>query len=240
MDNKKLYLPFDEIVCLNLVERDDKYNKMNEIFTYLGIDDKVKFHRGVKHPLCDQLSTFIKQNGLGNLTGHAFSCTREQYTIIKSAYLRGVNSLMIIEDDCWFYKDIYELQRYFDNLPDDWDILRVNSLRGRTEEKYCSREEYENKLWVPVQSAIYGTGCYCMTRTGMKAMIDWIDKNYDAIDMPLWYYWKIGVKMYIPKRPLALCFPEETISDINVGNQKGGPQYYYLDIEDIDLSMYKY
>ena len=240
MDKKKLHLPFDEIVCLNLVEREDRYNKMCEIFKYLGIDDKVKFHRAVKHPHCEEISESIMVKKLGTIYGDAFSCTREHYAIIKSAYLRGLNSIMVIEDDCWFYRDIDELQQYFDNLPDDWDVLRVNCLRGRHEEKHFLKDENINKLWDREFISTYGTGCYCLNRIGMKKMIDWIDKQYNSIDIYLFKYNDLGCNTYIPNRPLALCFPDENGSDINIGIQKTGPQYYYLDIKNIDLSMYKY
>lgn len=237
MDNiQKLKLPFDEIYCINLIEREDRYNKMIKIFNHLGITENVKFHRAVKHPFCDKISTFIRDNKLGEIWGNAFSCTREHYTIIKSAYLRGINTIMIIEDDCCFYKDIQELQKYFDNLPNDWDILRVNCLRGSTEERHFNKPENINKLWDREFISTLGTGCYCLNRNGMKYMINYIDNRYDAIDIPLCYYVNSKLNTYISNRPLGLQFPEQSdIQDTTPLNH-----YYYKDIKNIDLTMYQY
>ena len=50
------------------------------------------------------------------------------------------------------------------------------------------------------------------------------------------------IKMYIPKLPLGLCFPELSGTDIykDYYNLLHGPQFYYKDIENIDLTMYQY
>ena len=67
------------------------------------------------------------------------------------------------------------------NLPIDWDILRVNSLRGGYEEEYTNNENY----WTKQQNIIYGTGFYILNRKGMKYMIDSIDELYQPIDHPI-------------------------------------------------------
>lgn len=237
-----LHFPFEEIYCLNLVERTDRYEQQKAQYEYLGISNNITFYRDVRHPFVNEISSFLRDNQIGNLRGAAFNCTRNHYAIIKSAYLRGVESIMIIEDDNQFYKDSLELQKYFDNLPEDWEILRVNCLRGSREETQFNRDGNTDKLWDNVETAMWGTGCYVLSREGMHKMIEWIDSHYDAIDVPLFYYWKSKIKMYIPNRPLGLCFPELTGTDICEGDCAGmsGPQFYYKDIKDIDLSMYKY
>lgn len=237
-----LHLPFDEIYCLNLVERTDRYEQQKIQYEYLGISNNIIFYRDVTHPFVNDISSFLRKNKIGCLFGAAFNCTRNHYTIIKSAYLRGVTSIMIIEDDNQFYKDPDILQKYFDNLPEDWEILRVNCLRGKGEDAQFNRSGNTDKLWGIVETAIWGTGCYALSREGMRKMIEWIDSRYDAIDVPLFYYWESKIKMYIPKLPLGLCIPELSGTDIYKDdyNLLHGPQFYYKDIENIDLTMYQY
>lgn len=239
MDNK-LHLPFEEVYCINLVEREDKYQYQVKQFLQLGILDKVIFHRDVKYPFVNEISEFLRKHQNGCIFKSAFNCTRNHYRIIKSAYLRGVKSIMIIEDDNNFYNDIDTLQKYFDNIPEDWEILRINCLRGAHEQKHFLKPENNHKLWDDIMIGIYGTGCYALNRVGMTKMIDWIDTKFDPIDEPLYQYKKLNAKMYISNIPLGLCFPEQFQSDINVGNGNNSPQMYVYDIKELDKSKYQY
>jgi GR25 family glycosyltransferase involved in LPS biosynthesis len=238
--DKKLNLPFDEVYCINLVEREDRYNLQCKQYQMLGIDNKVIFHRDVKHPFVNEISGFLKTNYGAQIDKSAFNCTRNHYMIIKSAYLRGVNSIMVIEDDNQFYNDIEVLQKYFDNLPNDWEVLRINCLRGKFEQDQFLRQDNIDILWKPIENALWGTGCYALSREGMRKMIEWVDTRYDAIDIPLYQHWKLKAKQYIPNIPLGLCFAEQYGTDIGVGTQLNGPQYYYKQIVGLDESKYTY
>jgi GR25 family glycosyltransferase involved in LPS biosynthesis len=236
--HQKLYLPFEEIYCINLVEREDKYNYQVKQFSQLGILDDVIFQRDVKYPFVKEISLFLRSNKLGYCVNNAFNCTRNHYRIIKSAYLRNVQTIMIIEDDNNFYNDIETLQCYFDNLPNDWDVLRINCLRGSHEQSHFLHPDNINKFWDKQMIGIYGTGCYALNRKAMKTIIDWIDTKFDAIDEPLFYYTKVNLNIYIPNLPLGLCFPDQFDSDINFGNGKGSPQEYVFHIKNLDKSKY--
>lgn len=238
MDNfRKLKLPFDEVWCINLLEREDKYRTMCTQFVHLGILDTVKFYRDVKYPFSDKIARFLWSNNFSDVkTGGAFNLTRNNYKLIKSAYLRGVNSIMIIEDDCLFYKDVNILQLYFDNLPYDYDVLQINCLRGRYEELHFEKPENVNKLWDLSCIKTYGTGCYALSRNGMKKIITFLDNKFTAIDTPL-YDNNTNWKIYIPNRPLGLCIPE---SESDIQGVLSEHHYYYKDIKNIDLSMYQY
>lgn len=238
--DKKLHLPFEEVYCINLIEREDKYKYQVKQFLQLGILDKVIFHRDVKYPFVNNISTFLSNSHKFYIQKSAFNCTRNHYRIIKSAYLRGIETIMIIEDDNNFYNDIDTLQHYFDNIPNDWEILRINCLRGAHEQKYFLKPENNHKLWDDVMIGIYGTGCYALNRIGMKKMIDWIDKRFDAIDEPLYQYTQLKAKMYIPNIPLGLCFPEQFSSDITEVNEEHFPHRFVYDIKELDKSKYQY
>ena len=230
-------LPFDEVYLLNLCERKDKYDRMRKRIDYMGWD--VKDFRVVKHPISDIIinnaGPGLYGRGLGIWNGGVFNCTREEYTIIKSAYLRGLNTVGIIEDDCSFYKDLNVWEEYMNTLPEDWDILRINSLRGLYEENYCIKD---GKNWVKLKNKIYGTGFYVMNRKGMKYMIDKIDKYYQPIDQPLYNYDPNKVNIYIPNIELSLCLEDSYESDIR-GNTSNSPWHnYYKDIKRLKLENY--
>ena len=100
-------------------------------------------------------------------------------------------------------------EEHFNNLPEDWDILRINSLRGSYEEDYCNNENY----WTKQQNLIWGTGFYILNRKGMKYMIDSIDNYYTPIDHPLTIL-DSEVNIYLPKIELSLCLEDSYNSDI--------------------------
>jgi hypothetical protein len=71
---------FEEIVCINLLEREDRYQKVKAVFDSLNMP--VKFHRVNRHP-----------------NGGVEGCYTSHIQVITSAYERGLNNVLIFEDD---------------------------------------------------------------------------------------------------------------------------------------------
>ena len=228
-------LPFEEVYLLNLVERPDRLEKMRKQFDHLGWRDQVKEVRAVIHPFCDVIAKSFNQLKIGFLNSpNAFSCTREHYTLIKSAYLRGVNSICVMEDDVSFNKSENLWTEYMYNLPYDWDILRICSLRGRPEEEKF--ETIPNLNWANVFSGMWGTGCYALNRRGMEYMIKSIDSFMQPIDLPLYRYESDSyIKHYLPNIPLGLCLEDSLQSNIN---QTSASNLYFKDLKNINLEDY--
>ena len=229
-------LPFSETWIISLVSRPDRYEKMRKQIDWFDWD--VYDHRVVLHPHCQKIMDGINFCGVGHLnTANAFSCTREHYTLIKSAYIRGLESICIMEDDVSFYLDQSIWQDYMSSLPSDWDILRICAHRGSTEENYFLNQ-YPNSKWAPVFLGMWGTGCYALNRRGMKYMIDQIDSFMQPIDQPLYSYKKDPrIKHYFPNIPLGLCLEDSFKSDINMISDIN---HYFEDIKSFDRSKYEF
>lgn len=217
-----MQLPFEETYLLNLVERPDKYERMRKRIDYMGWD--VKDFRVVKHPIANLFASMnnlyvnmhemygFKSDLIRVWSGNELNCAREQYTIIKSAYLRGVETVAIMEDDISFYKDISVWDNYFNNLPNDWDILRINSLRGQKVQD-CFKDY--DIFWKKQEIlGLYGAGFYVMNRKAMKYIIDIMDDVYKPIDNILAFNVNDGINIYIPNIPLSLCLEDSFNSDI--------------------------
>lgn len=227
-------LPFSETWLINLVSRPDRYEKMRKKIEYFGWD--VKDHRTVIHPWCGDIAMSFNISRKGYLNSpNAFSCTREHYTLIKSAFLRGLDSICVMEDDASFYVHLPVWQDYLNNLPTDWDILRLCSLRGKKEQEIIETN-YSNSLWAPVNTGMWGTGCYALNRRGMEYMINSIDSFMQPIDLPLFRYnSNQDIKHYLPKIPLGLCLADSLISDINPNSECN---YYFKEITNVSISDY--
>lgn len=228
-------LPFSETWLINLVSRPDRYEKMRKKIDYFGWE--VKDHRTVIHPWCGEIAKNFNATGKGYLNSpNAFSCTREHYTLIKSAFLRGLESICVMEDDVSFNSDIKVWEEYMSNLPEDWSILRLCSLRGKNEQDIIETEYNESTMWAPVSTGMWGTGCYALNRLGMEYMIKSIEAFMQPIDLPL-YRFEIcpEVKHYLPKIPLGLCLTDSLVSDINPNSECN---FYYKEITNVSLSDY--
>jgi GR25 family glycosyltransferase involved in LPS biosynthesis len=225
-------LPFDEIWLINLVSRPDRYKKMKMQFKYFGWD--VKEHRTVIHTWCEGITKSFKNTPDGP---NAFSCAREHYTLIKSAYLRGLESICIIEDDVSFYTNKTIWEYYLNNLPNDWDVLRICSLRGKTEQSIIE-SDYPDSIWSPVEVGMWGTGCYALSRKGMEYMLKTLDRHPQSIDKPLHDFKNDrNIKHYLPKIPLGLCLEDSLKGDISQINS--ACKFYFKDITNVSLNDYQ-
>jgi GR25 family glycosyltransferase involved in LPS biosynthesis len=128
-------------------------------------------------------------------------------------------------------------KKHLNNLPDDWDILRICCMRGRTEQDIIE-EKYKKQFWSPVSVKMWGTGCYALSRNGMKYMLKSIENFMQPIDCPLFNYKSNpNVKHYLPKIPLGLCLEDSLSSDISPNIDKC--KLYYKDITNISLDDYR-
>ena len=217
--------PCEEIYLINLYEREDKFQKMQQRLEFMGIN--VIPFRTVKHPFYEILIPRFRHVTVNILSGGVFSCTREHYTIIKSAYLRGLETVGIMEDDCSFLKNKEEWEKHFENLPINWDILRVNCLRGVEEE--C---EEENIFWIKTKRNISGTGFYILNRKAMEYMINMIDSKYMPIDLPIEKANANNcLNIYLPKKELSLCIEKEETWDSDIRKKIDEPHKFYLSIK---------
>jgi len=78
--SREIWSGFDEIVCINLHERPDRYEKVKALFDSLQMP--VRFHQVDRHP-----------------NGGVEGCYTSHIQVITSAHERGLNNILIFEDD---------------------------------------------------------------------------------------------------------------------------------------------
>jgi len=121
---------FDKVICISLVEREDKKKKAEKKFDELGMS--VEFHRPVIHGYNKNIVKYLSNTPISKFNeGHPneIGAALEHYTVIKTAYLQGVEKLFIFEDDCLFHSKFNELlPKYLDKLPTDWDMIMLYSF----------------------------------------------------------------------------------------------------------------
>lgn len=128
-----------------------------------------------------------------------WNTSKNHYRAIKTAYELGKGSLLIIEDDVRFFKDVEKIDKAVGDIPHDWDILMFDhfKLRGSVDRV--------NDSWVSCDASA-STACYAMNRKAMERLIEmhespvskkyanpimrncdhWTDKRYIGKDIRLY------------------------------------------------------
>lgn len=110
-----------------------------------------------------------------NVFNSVASCFVGHYNIIKISYELGLNSILIFEDDIDFFESI-ELQKVFDQIPDDWDALNFYAdAEVRKLDKFCDEKDFWKKVekWQDFRTCTM----YAMRRSYMKQYLDYYETH---------------------------------------------------------------
>jgi len=110
----KLFERFDKVFCINLDRRKDRLESfVNEVEKYdLGNFDRISAVDGLT---LNQKSPNINSAELGLILTNI--------KILEISIQKNYNSILILEDDCKFEPEILNIESYFKQLPEDWDML---------------------------------------------------------------------------------------------------------------------
>jgi hypothetical protein len=164
-----------------------------------------------------------------------FSAGMGQYRAMKTAYHRGMERILIVEDDCRFLKDVDRVWDTLEKAPCDGNILMLDSFKVQR----CGDTA---NGWAPLKVG-RSTACLVMDRKAMARFIEmhespvsgkyahpmlricdhWLDQKYAP-----------GLKMYFSDPKLAIqC---NTPNASNSGPQ--GVSIYYKNINFDDYAPY--
>jgi len=106
---------FDKIYCINLDRRKDRWDETVNELNKWGLLNQVERYSAIDGNTIKDNKFRINNGELGLLNTHL--------DIIKDAKTKNYKSILLLEDDIEFTKEILNLDNYFDVLPKDWDIL---------------------------------------------------------------------------------------------------------------------
>lgn len=175
-----LNLPFDKVYCLHLAESSDRLSNTKSIVDNFGAEIWWTCKRAISNPIGDAIQSlrtpYYEAYRKPDTYGNCFNCSFEHYTMIKTAYLRGFNHIMIMEDDVIPIESEEKLQQLFDNLPEDWDLIKLYSTHG-------TNLDFDiNNLFVK-DIHHWSTACYALSRKGMEEYIRILDNYFCVADM---------------------------------------------------------
>ena len=186
-------IPFDKIYIINYCESiNRKECILNNLLNDLHIS-KDKIELRIVDTLPNSLSDYSKQivndefyNKRELITNDKYifnkvlSCSLNHYWCISTAYKLNYNSIMVLEDDAFFYNN--ELTEYtFNNLPQNYKICKFtlqpevcfnqdySYITNTFFEKNDKIQEFSNE---PFPGKNGSATAYCLDRNGMEIMIN--------------------------------------------------------------------
>ena len=218
--------PFEKIFCLHLAEDVDRYNNINSIIKHFNIEDQFEYwwtckKSPINNPIGNNMDNLkdgyyenkIKTNP--NVYGNVFDCAYNHYSIIKQAYLRGLNSILIIEDDIQFTRNDEILSNLFEMMPKDYNIIKFYYSFDMNKEK-LKTIKYVDKSDPHFYNYDFSTLCYALSKEGMRIMIEEYENNFRSADVVLENIKKNDSKndKYFILSFQALCWPIGNKSNI--------------------------
>ena len=165
---EQIYKLVDEIYCINLISRPDRYKIMKDFEKEENI--KLNFFRPEKHQ-----------------EGGRMGCFTSHITIIQNAYDSNKNLILIFEDDIIktpSYKDIcYNEINDFIKNNQNWEMLKFGSINIIDSILVPMNGKYKNIL----QYGSLSNTSYIINRKGMKKILDTY-KKYIKIEHVDYYY----------------------------------------------------
>lgn len=170
---------FDQIYCLNLLERKDRWDQCVENFNNYEIKNYQQF-LGIK----------IEDNNLSKKEKGQLGCALSFCQIFKDAKANNYKSILVLEDDFHFTVPKDNLFNSVNNclleLPNDWDMFY---LGGNLIADYRKDpiEKYSKNLFKV--NSCYALHSVSFSRSGINKIIsseDWeknLISNYEAIDV---------------------------------------------------------
>lgn len=99
------------------------------------------------------------QRGIG-----IWSASKAHYAALATAYELGCRSVLIMEDDCRFIKDLSVMQKSLERVPDNWDVLMLDHFQPQGPIRLV------NDRWTQC-IASGSTACYAVNRKAMERFI---------------------------------------------------------------------
>ena len=122
-----------------------------------------------------------------------FNCLVNHYNIIKSAYKRGVENLMICEDDVII--DFDRFTTMLENIPSDYNIVQFHLVVFGEPEENVHWKLLDNECFNRVigDEKFCGLCVYMLNRTGMKNYLNYFKYEFVPADFPFMYR-KYGIE----------------------------------------------
>ena len=163
---------FDKTYCINLDRRPDRWiecvvefekNKLTNVNRFKAVDGKK-----------------LNQTSSGFMTPSRLALVLTNIQILEESIQNDYNSILILEDDVEFEKQVGDMDDYFSMLPKDWDMLYFggnhNTHMGMkppviVNEKVCKLHN------------TFSTHCVAINKKSFNVILERLKKYDNALDV---------------------------------------------------------
>lgn len=167
---------FDYVGVVCYTGYKDRAKELMKELQRVGLDGKAHLHWDVPSPFRDRLFSAVKKSPFCS-RGACFYMMVAHYNIIKVAYELGSKSVLVIEDDIRFLKDCTKIDELLSAIPFDFDHLMLDRNKLSNQERSDFSKIGERKMGWYQFSELGSTGCYAMSRRGMKRYIELVEED---------------------------------------------------------------
>lgn len=175
------YLFFDDIVCINLNSRPDRRESTQSIYNQLNIPGR--FHTVTKHP-----------------KGGSYGCFDSHIQVIREAYNKGSQNILIFEDDVkvtptYTTEQLKKCVKFMKHNT-EWDIFYLGYII--TPIHYGSLYEFMKAPFVEehvIEFKPLAAHSYCLNRRSMKHILDNYTRYIETVPYDV-FLLDINLKIY--------------------------------------------
>ena len=155
MMNELLYNFFDDIYCINLKNREDRWKSFLSEMARLNITDFKRFD-AVNGKELDYTNLSYNKNLLSGELGVLMS----HINLIKEAKERNLDSILVMEDDVYFTDEIYKINDYLNSIPKDWNFIYFGANHNQNipeiiNDKICRLKHSFGLQCVAIKNTMY-------------------------------------------------------------------------------------
>ena len=175
-------LPFKKIFYIHLLENKIRYNYIMDSINMLNNKNIDIYYTTAINPLQNVIGEILNKTQIMEFWGdyNQGGCLNNFitfYKLIKIAYYKNYDNICILEDDIIFDLDKKELLvDTLNNIPDDWECLRIHTWVGNRITEYIDNNSlsYEKPtinhnwcLYNKFNDHIDGAQCFALKRNAM-------------------------------------------------------------------------
>lgn len=183
----KINEKFDEIHCILSLDRHDRIKNVHDVFEKYDIQNvryTYTFNKPIynnvreSYPLLQTIPYDEAYNG-GNKTvyNRVFDCALNHYNIIKSAYKRNVNNLLVFEDDINFVINKNVLDKIIDSIPEDYDVIKFYNNCNELIFEKTNEDNIEFVTGYPGDGEYWGVTMVGFSHRGMGEYVHLVETN---------------------------------------------------------------
>ena len=149
---------FDEAYCIHCNTYKNRLEELLNEFKRLNINVSI-----------------VNVDKCSNSDNPILDCSLNHVKIIENAYNKGLEHILIMEDDIRFLNDLNTLNEYIEKIPKDYDIILFDYVYGYDFDeisRFFDKDKTNYFINIHQDQRVFSAACYLLSRKGMEHIIN--------------------------------------------------------------------